>query len=276
MSAPAVTVFTTFHEPDDYLYETIASVLAQTFTDFELLLVCDGDPARCREVLERVPDPRLRLVHEDFTGRTIGKQLRMMLCRNRGFAEAHAALMALLDADDLAEPERLATQVAFMRKHPECVLVGSAITIIDEHSRPVGVRRYAGCDAEIRRAMLAFNCIAQSAVMLRRDVAVAAGEYGPEVNFAEDYDLWLRMLTRGRFHNLAQPLTRYRIHSQQGKALITRFQLRDTLRVKWKAMRRYGLRPSPRAVVVSLLQLPLLLLPPRFVYWLFRRVMLHV
>jgi glycosyltransferase involved in cell wall biosynthesis len=277
MTSPAVSVFITFHAPSAQLFEAIESVLAQTFADFELLLVHDGDPIANAALLERYPDSRIRLVHETLDGRgeEVGRQLRMMTCRNRGLREAAAPLLMLLDGDDVAEPDRLESQVAFLRNNSDHVLVGSSLTLIDGDSRPIGTRLYPVSDEEIRKKMLELNCIAQSSVTIRRRAALDAGGYGPRVHFAEDYDLWLRMLAKGRFHNLPALLTRYRIHPTQGKATITWLQLRDTLAAKLRGATRYGLPWTTRAVVVFLLQIPLLALPPRLVYWLFRRVALR-
>lgn len=266
--AARLTVFTTFGKNIDYLDETIASVLAQSFRDFEYLMINDGPRENADAIRRRHDDPRIRVL-------TPERPLGIRGARDAGLREARGELIAFIDSDDLCEPGRFEKQVAFLDAHPQHILVGGALRYIDEHTRTVGSRTYVQTDEEIRRSIVVANCIAQPAVMARREALIAAGGYTEEFQWAEDYDLWLRASLLGKFHNLPEPLTAYRVHSAAGKNVRLRPALRDSLRLKIHAVRHYGFRLTVRVASSIVAHAILLLLPGRVVFWLFRKLMLR-
>ena len=264
---PPLSVFTTFFQPDrKHLHETIRSVLAQSFSDFEYLLVNDGDREESARIVETFRDPRIRIIDN-------AARQGVMLSRRQGLAEARGDLIALIDADDFAEPERFARQVAFLKEHPDHILVGSALRFVDDQSRTIGFRSYPEHDHDIKRRMIEFNCIAQPSVMARRDALLAAGSYTSQFEWAEDYDLWLRAARLGKFHNLPEALTAYRIHKDAGKNTRLKPSLRDTIRLKIHATRHYGYPLTPRTALNIAAHCALVPLPSPFILWLFKRVM---
>lgn len=263
--APRVTVFTPFYRNLRYFDQTIASVLGQSTSDFEYLMINDGDPADAEQIQSRFPDPRIRIINSP-------QRLGLSGSRNAGLHAARGALIAFIDSDDVCEPERLARQTEFLDSHPDHVLVGSALRFIDETSRTIGSRSYPESDEEIKRNLLVMNCIAQPSVMARRAALIEAGGYDEQFPFAEDYALWVRLARFGKFHNMQEPLVAYRIHEESGKHLRLRPALRDTTRLKIDAIRHHGFRPTPRAIASIILHAALLLLPSRMTWWLFRRM----
>jgi glycosyltransferase involved in cell wall biosynthesis len=259
----AVTVFTTFTDNVAWVDEMIASVQAQTFTDFELLILNDGDPAESRRIARAFPDERIRIV--DLPPTPLAAK------RQQGLELANGRYLAVLDSDDLSEPERLTLQVAWLDEHPDCVVTGSAIRFIDERSQTLGYRRYPTGDADLRARLLEINCFAHSAVTFRRDAALAAGGYRPEFLWIEDYDLWLRLAKYGTLHNDAEPLTAYRIHGRSMKSRFPKTSLWATVRLKIKAVRRYGYRLDLRSALNIAMHAALLLLPSRVLLWLFEK-----
>jgi hypothetical protein len=140
----------------------------------------------------------------------------------------------MLDADDLAEPHRLATQLAHLRAHPEIGVLGSALTIIDGNDERVGVRDYPCDHAAIVAAMARYNAVAQPSVLARKQVLLDAGGYQYRtfpVN--EDYELWSRLASRGVvLANHPERLIRYRVHADGTKAAMLHRMLRATIDVK--------------------------------------------
>ena len=247
----------------DYLREAVESIRGQTFADWELVVVEDPSPNLSGTMLQQMNDSRIRhLVNAERT--SLAQQL------NRGIAESRGELIARMDADDMAAPDRLSAQVEFLRTHPDVTVVGTQIEIIDDDGRPLGYRNYPlGSDA-IRDALRRFNALAHPAVMFRKDEISRAGGYRhPEFQGAEDYELWCRLAQAGaRFANLPQALLRYRIHGGATKKQRFKAMLRNTLRIKrmyWR--KQMGFRDRMRYYAERLL----LHLPPRFVHWLFRR-----
>ena len=265
---PRLTVFTPFYTNIEFFDQTIASVLSQSFTEFEYLMINDGDPANARRIEETFRDPRIRIINT-------ASPLGLSGSRNAGLHEARGALIALIDSDDFCEPDRLRKQIDFLDAHPDHVLVGSGLRYVNEKSETIGSRAYPETDKEIKERLVAVNCIAQPSVMARRRALIDAGGYNEEFPCAEDYALWLRLARFGKFHNLQEPLVAYRIHLQSGKHLLLRPALRDTVRVKVHALRHYGFDATPRALASIAMHCILLALPARLVYWLFRRLVVN-
>lgn len=260
---PAVSVLMPVLNPHPaYFPEAVASVLAQTLADWELVIVEDPSAVSAGDLLKRFDDPRIR--HITNPART-----GLLAQRNRTLHEAQADLVAMLDADDVMMPGRLEAQVAFLANHPDIAVVGSHLRVIDPAGAEVGFRQYPTTPEAILRTMPRFNAVPQPAVTGRKAVFQALGGYqldGP----AEDYELWSRMMLAGhRFAHLEEPLTRYRIHPHASKGKQLRLTIRNTLQVKrqhwwgrmtWKDRLRYRAEQA------------LLGVPPGLVYRLFSTV----
>jgi glycosyltransferase involved in cell wall biosynthesis len=261
-SKPIVSVVMPVLNPHPvYFRQAIESVLNQTFEDWELVIVEDPSPRQAAEILKDYPDPRIRhFVNPQRT--SLVKQL------NSALHEARAELIARQDADDISEPERLEKQVKFMESHPEVAVLGTWLRVIDEDGRTLGFRRYPCDHDDIVRAMRIYNPIGHPSVMFRRDVALKHGGYQYDrVLVASDYDLWCRMAKSGiKFANLPEPLVRYRIHKGSVKSVKLRDTLRGTIEIK---QLHFGADMNFRARLRLVGERLLLLLPPKFVLWLF-------
>jgi glycosyltransferase involved in cell wall biosynthesis len=207
-------------------------------------------------------DPRIRYVkNETRTG--------LIAQRNQALELSRAKLVAVLDADDVAKPGRLATQFAYLEEHPEVKVLGSWLEIIDEHGKVVGLRRYPATHEEIARAIRRFNPIAQPAVIFHRELGMTVGGYQGEP-YAEDYDLWARMFVRGaKFANVPATLVQYRLHGETCKKKRLRELLYRTIVIK-KYYFRSDLTWFDRLRLLA--EYGLLWMPPGLVYWLFQRV----
>lgn len=210
-----------------YFPEAVNSILGQTLSDFELIIIEEPHGRRVADVLKGVDDPRIR--HFCHPTRT-----SLVDQRNRGLEHARSEFVALLDADDACKPDRFAKQLAFLEAHPEVGVVGSQLEIIDPEGRTIGYRAYPTDPDAIERALCIYNPIAQPGCMLRRSLALAAGGYQYRVHrFVEDYELWCRMAKRGyRLANLPEPLTRYRVHPAGSKTSSLRSSLLGTIDIK--------------------------------------------
>ena len=224
--SPLVSVVLPVWNPaPDFFPLAVASVVCQTLTDWELIVVEDPSKRTAGPLLAAFDDPRIRHVTND-SRTSFAEQL------NLGLSLARSEFVARMDADDVCEPERLAVQLEFLQRHPEVALVGSNLTIIDQGGRKLGERRYPASHDQIVRALPRFNPIAHPAVMFRKSLALAAGGYRADM-YTADYDLWNRLHGRGyRLANLEQPLLRYRVHPEGMKSARLKEMLRATLAVK--------------------------------------------
>lgn len=206
---PRVTVLMPVYNGQAYLARTIESLLGQTWRDFELLALDDGSSDGTWSILERyaAADPRVRPVRNPAN-------LGQPRTQNRGLELARGELIARNDADDVSAPDRLARQVAFMDAHPEVVLLGCQVRLIDEQDRPLGeAAPYPLTDAGIRALMLAAIAFCGPAVMFRRAPVMAHEvRYDPAMSLSEDYDFYSKLSPLGRLANLPQRLLDYREH----------------------------------------------------------------
>lgn len=208
VGAPAVSVMVSVFNSERYLPACLASLRRQTLRDFEAILVDPGSEDRSPEICRRqaAEDSRFRYL------RLQGSQ-RVSYCRARAVEESRAPSVAILDSDDLARPRRLERQMAHLKAHPETVLVGSYYRVINSWGwmlrlSPIQVTE----DIEIRWRLTFGNCLTHSTIMFRRDAALRAGNYNPQVRAGEDLEFYSRMLGQGRFEVIPEVLGAWRVH----------------------------------------------------------------
>jgi glycosyltransferase involved in cell wall biosynthesis len=209
VGTPQVTVLMAVYNGARYLPEAIDSVLAQTLRDFELIIVDDASDDHTPTILAAYAsrDERVRVVRND-------SNIGAYPSANRGLGLARAPLVARLDADDTSEPGRLAAQVAFLERHPSCLLVGSGYRSIDAAGRlrfvrhnPLGFE-LAAFVARLRMPMV------HPSFCFRRTMADGSPVlYDTERPIAGDYALAARLSRHGPIASLSEPLVRYRMHA---------------------------------------------------------------
>lgn len=209
---PLLSVVLPVFNAAPYLQQALDSLTAQTFGDFEVVAVDDGSTDGSTDILRRhaVRDPRLRLISRPNTG-IIG-------ALNEGLGWARGALIARMDADDEAAPDRFLRQLMRLSAEPGLVALGSAVTFMDARGHSVQSCPRPATHEEIERALLAGDggALIHPAVMFRADAARLAGGYRlvqRHAQYYEDLDLFLRLARFGRLANLAEPLLRYRVHT---------------------------------------------------------------
>lgn len=212
--ATELSVILPVHNARPYIEAAVRSILAQTYRDFELLLIDDGSTDGSGEILEMLArqDPRIRLTRRANRG--------LVATLNEGLTQARGTLIARMDADDIALPGRLSRQVDYMWRHPECVAVGSQVLFIDAAGRVIAPRSDMRTEHEaIDRALLAGQWpMVHPTIVLRRGAAEQiggpqglAGSYRDFLTW-EDHDLFLRLAEIGRLANLPEVLLQYRLH----------------------------------------------------------------
>ncbi len=202
---PKVTVLIPVYNRERYLRDAIDSLLAQTFTDFELLIIDDGSTDSSRELVRAYEDARIRLLcNEQNQG--------IPATRNRGIKEARGEYLAFLDSDDRALPERLARQVAFLDHHPDYAAVGSWVEWMDEAGRPLGRIKRKTVDANRIAAERLFRSGLQNPTVLAHTKILRAYGHREDLALGSDYDLWARVATDFKLTNLPQVLVYCRTH----------------------------------------------------------------
>jgi glycosyltransferase involved in cell wall biosynthesis len=204
---PTISVLMPVYNGEQYLAQAVESILAQTFADFEFIIINDGSTDTSLKILEdyAAKDKRVRLISRENRG--LARTLNEMI------SEAKGEFIARMDADDIAMPERFAHQVAFLRREPGVVCVGSAHEVIDEKGRLLTRIELPEDNDGIQAMALGGNFpFNHPSVMIRRAPLVEVGGYDEAMVPAEDLDLWLRLGEVGALANLKDTLTKYRQH----------------------------------------------------------------
>jgi glycosyltransferase involved in cell wall biosynthesis len=189
-----------------FVDQAVDSILAQTYDDFEFIIVDDGSSDGTRSILNGYVDPRIVRVHNE---RNIGLTRSL----NKALASAKGRYIARQDADDISMPGRLAKQVAYFDTHPSVGLLGTAVLCISEATRSSETWQPMTDNADLQKALMGASRFFHGAVMFRRICAKdTGGWYREDLRFAQDYDLWLRIAEAWDLANLPQVLYCYREH----------------------------------------------------------------
>lgn len=209
---PALSVLMTVYNGMPYLKDAVESVLSQTLRDVIFLILNNGSTDGTRAYLDSLPaggGPTLRVVHlPENIGRTA--------VLNKGLSLVETDYTAIIDADDIAFPPRLARQCDFLREHPEIDLVGSDVVYINREGVPTGGEQYPAEHAALVERLPLYNQFSHAACMFRTAAAVRAGGYPAAFPYAQDFALWIAMLREGsRVASIPEPLAAIRVHPGQ-------------------------------------------------------------
>ncbi|MBW2039707.1 MAG: glycosyltransferase [Deltaproteobacteria bacterium] len=184
---PRVSVIIPTHNRKDFLLEAMDSVFAQTYGDFELVVVDDGSTDGTGEALKRYGD---RLIY------TYQANQGVSAARNRGIELVRGEFIAFLDSDDLWLPKKLQMQVAFMDQHPEAQICYTDEIWIRRGVRVNPKKKHAKYSGWIYSHCLPLCIISLSSALMRRGLFAQVGAFDPRLPVCEDYDLWLRVASR--------------------------------------------------------------------------------
>ncbi len=201
---PRVTVLLPVYNGARHLREAIASVLGQTFTDFELLVVSDGSTDESVAIARSYADPRVSIVDRR-------ENLGLVATLNEGLTRARGEYVARQDADDVLRPTRLATQVRYLDDHHDIAAVGSSVQLLNDDGRSVGVWHYPEDPVAARWALLFNSALAHSSVMFRAARIREAGGYSGRQPHVEDYELWSRLILTDGLASVPEVLQGYRL-----------------------------------------------------------------
>jgi glycosyltransferase involved in cell wall biosynthesis len=224
----------------------VESIVRQTFTNFECIIIDDGSTDRTAEIVKGLDDRRVRIIEN---GRHTGPAKTL----NRGFDEARGRYIAYMGGNDTAVPERLEAQVFFLDANRDIGIVSSMCSRVDTAGSPRGICEMPENDVEIRWALLLSSPFAHPAVMLRKSVLTEhnlryseSGEY----EAAEDYELWTRLLRHTRGTNIPRALVRITVHEETQAHHHRQMQSARHDSIAFRAIRAYvpGYVVSPEEV----------------------------
>ncbi len=204
---PGISVVMSVYNGQRYLRQAIDSILNQTYTDFEFIIIDDGSTDSTREIVLSCNDRRIRFFENN-------ENIGLTRSLNKGLQITRGRYVARMDADDISEPDRLDKQIAFLEDNPDCAVVGTFLKIIDENSNYVQTAHKPVGDSEIRKHLMSDNCIAHGSAMIRKSCLADVGFYDESIERSQDYDLFLRLSEKYKMANIPQCLYMWRDHSE--------------------------------------------------------------
>jgi glycosyltransferase involved in cell wall biosynthesis len=204
MTIPTISVIMPVFNAEKYIHEAIESILNQTFTDFEFIIINDGSSDASQSIILGYKDPRIKLFNNDFN-------MGLVFSLNKGIRYAKGKYIARMDADDISLPDRFETQLAYLEQYNDYALVGSSAIAINEKADELFPIKVAVKNLAVE--LFWKNPIVHSSVMGRKEI-FAKYYYNSDYYTAEDYYLWSQISLEYPVANIERPLMKYRVHNE--------------------------------------------------------------
>ncbi len=218
MKITAINVVMSVYNGERYLRQAIDSILNQTFTDFEFIIVDDGSSDSCAEIIHSYKDPRIRFVQQQNSGLAAALNKGIKLCKSK--------YIARMDADDISHPDRLFVQYAYLEAHPDIDILGGHAYLIDENGQYCGEKRKPTDGAVIAKSIEYACPLIHPTYMVKATVYLELNGYRPVFMAGQDYDFLLRAFDAGKnIANMDQYLLDYRIDKKQLRSARVRYQM---------------------------------------------------
>jgi len=203
MPKPLVSVILPVYNAEVYIAEAINSIISQSYTYWELLLIDDGSTDKSLEIMQSYTDTRITIISRENRG--------LIESLNEGIKKAKGKYVARMDADDISLPKRFQRQVEFMEMYPEIGICGTAVVMFGEKLKEQ-VWRLPLNDIRIKTELLFSSSLAHPTVMMKRELIEKYQLfYNPTFQHAEDFELWTRFAEHTTMMNLSEPLLKYRV-----------------------------------------------------------------
>ena len=203
-----VTILMSVYNGEKYLHEAVESILNQTFSGFEFLIIDDASKDGTPEILHEYAEKDQRIRVE-----TNAENLGLTTSLNKGLRLARGEYVARMDADDISDPTRLEKQIKYMQNHPEIGLLGTAYHSIDEKGNYIRTNYPETSDTAIRWRMLFRNAFIHTSIIIRREILTKNSLfYCDKLPYSQDMDLWVELMDYVKAANLREPLVYLRRH----------------------------------------------------------------
>jgi len=230
-SHPKISVITSVYNNESYLAESIQSILDQTLTDFEFIIINDASTDKSLNIIKSFPDPRIKVINNS-------KNLGLTKSLNLGLHQATGQYIARLDADDIAFPNRFKTQYNFMESNSDITLCGSNAELINETGTVIGSKKKTIDSLAIKFKIIFTNPFTHSSLFFRRDIV---DKYNEEFIHSQDYELTSRLIKKHNLTNIPEVLIKHRLSDQSitGQPNSRRLQLTNALKISTANANQY-------------------------------------
>lgn len=257
MSKSKISVVMSIFNQENFLKESIESILNQTYRDFEFLILDDASTDKSLKIIKTFKDKRIK-VFQNRERQGLAKRLNFLIRQTKG------EYIARMDGDDISSVNRLKEQIEFLDKHARIALVGSWVKIIDDKGKAIGEFKHPIKYEDIKKAILSYNPFMHSSVMFRKNVFEKIGGYDENLFYSQDYDLFLRVAVKYPCVNIPKFLLKFRWQTNFEKQ---KKQHLLALKIRFKAIQKYGYK---KCEIINLAKPLLYYLIPIFIkklYW---------
>lgn len=231
--SPLVSVVMPVFNSEKYVRLAIESILNQTFSDFEFIIVDDCSTDASVDIIKEFSDSRIKLIQNPTN-------LKTTATLNKGLQQSTGKYILRMDSDDWSFPDRLEKQVIFMETNNDVVECGGSIIICDKNLNQLNVRDYPVTDSLIRSKIFYYNPFAHPATIWRKEAVIQAGCYDESIPLTQDYDLTFRVGKIGLLANLPDVILKLRTHEKSSSQAKSRQQELITLQIRKRAVSKYG------------------------------------
>lgn len=226
---PKISVLLPVYNGEKYIREAIDSILNQTFSDFELIIIEDGSEDKTKIIVSQIIDPRIILIFNE-------KNIGIINSLNTGLSIAKGEFIARMDADDISHTSRFEKQVFFLDAHPDVGVLGTFMEQIDETGNILSIFEPPE-DHDLIAWCMVFDCVvAHATIMARRTLLDDVGRYNPIFIHAEDTELWSRLIFITRFSNIPEVLYLRRLHKNSISNQFANVQLKQDILIHHKLL----------------------------------------
>jgi glycosyltransferase involved in cell wall biosynthesis len=266
LSPPVSVTLVVYNEKPEYLASAVESVMTQSHKNFEFIIVDDSDDKQLTDYLRDAAgrDNRIVYIHNEKRG-------SRTKARNQALRLARGEYVAIVDSDDIQHKDRLAAQVEYLESNKDIGIVGTPLKKINKKGDTIGIRSYPSSPKSVSKLMMFKNALAQPGVMIRKQAIDNTGFYDESFEKAEDYELWMRAITRGiKIANLEYPAVGYRVSDVQ-KRDNTNWKYNLMIKLRYFAFDRYiAWRIAGIAAVGLMVAMPAFV--KRFLYSMYNRM----
>ncbi len=254
---PKISVLMPAYNGARYLRASVKSILTQTFRDIEFLIILDPSSDKSEQIIDSFQDSRLHVVKNDH-------RLGLIQSLNFGLQMSRGEYVARMDADDISAHDRLAKQVSYMENHRDIGVCGTDAILLQSSQKKSfrGIlrdltsllfKKMQFCDTHsmIQSSMISTNPMIHPSVMIRKEVLITSkAYYSPQWKFAEDYELWTRLINYTKFANLRDRLLYYRMHTQNVSTIMEDPQRQNALKIMRILIEKLQIIPSEKEMTL--------------------------
>lgn len=250
---PLVSVVMPVYNAGDFLVDAIESILAQTYKNFEFIIVDDASIDGSWQIIQKYKKLYPKIIKTIRMDQNLNRGGDV--CANEGLKLAKGKYVARMDADDVAYPQRLEKQVEFLESHPKIFLVGSNADVIDKHGRIIGEKLEPDTPKKIYEAYFGFHPMIHPTCLYKRLLGKKTFYYDIRYSANNDYYTFSQLICQGKkFVNLPEKLLMYRIHGNNATFVNLKEKFMNSLKIRLSMVKKFGYKPRAKDIIMLLVQ----------------------